>query len=516
MNGIQGIGSYAVERPQAAQAKTKPAVSQPETDVYSARKQPTAEAEKTRPFTKEAAGSLAEKYNVRSMSRNSYSRLLQELRDSGMISSKEFSEGYSGSGLPEEIAEALPFGEDEADFLRLLQKGAALCSEAPETGKPDGICARFYQIFQQIDAAGNGAEAETALPPQSSDPPPTTEAGRLLQLLRQDESFSKAVFGFSSHPLGRYTVKTMILESKELQDQVAQRMWYSAAQCNARYLNNPRGGAPVYLPKTPQGYDIKGMLLSGNAQTVGEVLFAYHDLLITKARTCGLTETERFLQPDAKALELRERGTFQERMQPVLDEIEQGFQEAGMTFDREKSYSFHLDTSTFTLSVSGGTEDENSLINQIVNTWSYSNLGKQTFHTIMDAFYSHRPDNMQYNPWMTDNLIFGDELLPKYGIANVPRAYTDKMRAFLPAYQLSRMDKRLKYQYGFGVNDLRYSKGKLAGSTDEITRFIEDPKNDFMKKAGYLYLELRKEYTVTPNFTEDIFVFENGKFSTKY
>ena len=80
---------------------------------------------------KAEARSLAEKYDVGCLSRNTYSLLLCDLRNAGLITPQEFSAGYGGT-LPHgtmEPAELLPLGDNEADFIALLEQYVRCCDE---------------------------------------------------------------------------------------------------------------------------------------------------------------------------------------------------------------------------------------------------------------------------------------------------------------------------------------------------------------------------------------------------
>ena len=78
------------------------------------------------------------------------------------------------------------------------------------------------------------------------------------------------------------------------------------------------------------------------------------------------------------------------------------------------------------------------------------------------------------------------------------------------------MDKKLKAQYGFGVDALEYRGGKIIGKTPEAQAVIDSDEGQFMKMSGYAFINLSKKYTGTPEFPDPVFVYENGKFQTTY
>jgi len=89
----------------------------------------------------EMASALASRYDVSNMTRSEYGNLLRELRDSGVISSKDFSVGYGGAvpyTVPDGVRmtmgdkddmglEPWPSDGRKADFTKLLQSCAKCC-----------------------------------------------------------------------------------------------------------------------------------------------------------------------------------------------------------------------------------------------------------------------------------------------------------------------------------------------------------------------------------------------------
>lgn len=181
-----------------------------------------------------------------------------------------------------------------------------------------------------------------------------------------------------------------------------------------------------------------------------------------------------------------------------------------MVFDESKSYSFHLDTSTFQFSVSGGTETGNALVEKVLNKSDYT--GNNVL-TALNAIYNHRHEDGSYNPWNADKLSC-KEGISTFGVASVSADYAQKMRQLFGAYGRCQTDKHLKTQYGFGVDDLEYRGGAIVGKTPEAKAAIA--QDDFMKNTGHSYLDMLKAYKGTPEFSGPIFTYENGKFQTTY
>lgn len=125
-------------------------------------------------LTSEAADSLAKKYDVKNMTRGEYGNLLKDLRDLGVISSKDFSVGFGGavpyngpSGLMigtsnDPGLDPWPFGQEKTDFTKLLRSCAQYCKNFSYSqnidGKGEEICSslsdsynRLLEIFDQIE-----------------------------------------------------------------------------------------------------------------------------------------------------------------------------------------------------------------------------------------------------------------------------------------------------------------------------------------------------------------------------
>lgn len=129
-------------------------------------------------LTPDMAAAFAERYDVKNMTRNDYGKLLQELRNFGVISSKDFSVGFGGAvpytepdGVQMTMGsvgsaglDAWPSGKDKADFTKLLRDCARYCTgfaskqEEDSDGKKMGNSLsdsynRLLGIFDQIDRA---------------------------------------------------------------------------------------------------------------------------------------------------------------------------------------------------------------------------------------------------------------------------------------------------------------------------------------------------------------------------
>ena len=265
------------------------------------------------------------------------------------------------------------------------------------------------------------------------------------------------------------------------------------------------------LPPSWRDINVKAMLLSSDELTQNSVFSGYESVLRDKAVTVGLSDTEKLLSASLEAVD-NANSTFDQKMNRIFDKVRSEFEANGMTFDENKSYSFYLDTSEFRFVVSGGTDEENDLIEKVLNTSNYS---EDNFTEALGAIYNHRQEDGSYLPWMVDTLRCKDAI-PVFGVVSVSLDYAQKMNQLFSAYDYCQMDKELKAQYGFGIDALTYQGGKIVGKTPEAQAVIDSDEGQFMKKTGYAYINLAKKYTSTPEFSDPIFVYESGKFQTTY
>lgn len=324
----------------------------------------------------------------------------------------------------------------------------------------------------------------------------------LTNQLRQDSTFSQYKSrDFRNHPVGRELATEIILADEGLQEQIAKKMWetlsWTADQRN--------------LPPSWRDINVKAMLLSSDELTQNSVFSGYKSVLRDKAVTVGLNDIEKFLSARLEAVD-NANSTFDQKMDRIFDKVRSEFEANGMTLDENKSYSFYLDTSEFRFVVSGGTDEENTLIEKVLNTSNYS---EDNFTEALGAIYNHRQEDGSYLPWMVDTLRCKDAI-PVFGVVSVSLDYAQKMDQLFSAYDYCQMDKELKAQYGFGIDALTYQGGKIVEKTPEAQAVIDSDEGQFMKKTGYAYINLVKKYTGTPEFSDPIFVFENGKFQTTY
>lgn len=339
------------------------------------------------------------------------------------------------------------------------------------------------------------------------------EIKRLTAQLKMDTSFvNDKSRHFISNPTGRALAKAIILSDESLQEDIAKMMWKDIAEANARKAGKPFS-KPLDLPSSYKEYDIKAMLSGRSEADQTQIFFEYSCILTKKAKTEGLNDTERLLGAEFERLELYSQGTFDDKMKPVQKNIEEGFAGLGLEFDKSKSYAFHLDTSTFKFSVSGGTDRENALIAQILNT---SNYMMDNLSTTLTALSFHRRDDGKYNPWMLDKVPCPEDNIPRHGVASASPSYTAKMQQLQSAYQWHHMDQSLKNRYGFGVEELQCQGGKVVGKTEEVSKIIDADRANFEKFMGDAYTRLVTKYTGTPVFTEPMFKFQDGKFSASF
>ena len=324
----------------------------------------------------------------------------------------------------------------------------------------------------------------------------------LAEQLRQDTSFSQYKRrNFMNHPIGRKLATEVILADEGLQEKIAENMWETQTWLVDK----------TDLPPSWRDINVKAMLLSTDEMLQNSVFVGFETVLRDKAATVGASSIEKLLSGRVEDVD-EANDTFDHKMNRIFDKVRLEFEANGMTFDENKSYSFYLDTSEFRFAVSGGTDRENTLIEKVLNTSDYSS---DNLFATLGAIRQHRQEDGGYVPWAIDNLRCKD-MIPVLGVVSVSTSYAEKMDQLFPAYDRSQMDKKLKAQYGFGVDALEYRGGKIIGKTPEAQAVIDSDEGQFMKMSGYAFINLSKKYTGTPEFPDPVFVYENGKFQTTY
>lgn len=531
MNTISGITSQSysaappVRQPEAGCPESTP----PKYDAYTSGAEcgATPTGGQMRKLTCEDAGKLAEKYDPQNMDRTQYTKLLAELRNTGIISEQDFSIGYAGI-LPGHTDDApvWPQNGDTIDFVKFLDQCVSCSADSADSQSLAETYSRLSAAFSQISDVKKSEEAPvepSAAEDDSLAGKYTDKALELYEKLKQDETFLNAAPSRNSGvtPDSRELVKEIILTDDALVESLAKEIWIYRAE-NNQYMM--KINHPEWLMRLPPDYtgivdELRSAMLCGSEEEQVSVCSQFDGFLAGKAKRERLTDVERLLSEFAEKCEKVTWQSFDERMEPVRDLMEKELQDAGYSLELDKTYRFYLDTETFTFSVTGGSEETNKLLADVINTHPIQTYKFDPLHTALMALYGSRREDLSYNPWQTDYLpkLYRDELLKQYGVASdVPDEYVKKMKQFMAAYQMSEIDKGMKWQYGFGLDDISYGGGTFTGKTEEIANDIRDMGNDFMKETGYAYQSTLKDYTGTPEFKEAVFVFENGKFRITY
>ena len=156
MNAIPGITRSGYTAAPVQYAARTEKVSKNDTDIFTTdiAKEKIPCVERQERISQEQVEVLSQKYDLRNMDRNQFSRLLAELRDSGVITSQEYSTAYAGT-LPQGVEQKpiLPFGKGKADFLQLIDQCARYCSDIPVS--PDNealtmVYTKLNTVFHQI------------------------------------------------------------------------------------------------------------------------------------------------------------------------------------------------------------------------------------------------------------------------------------------------------------------------------------------------------------------------------
>lgn len=269
-----------------------------------------------------------------------------------------------------------------------------------------------YQQYQSAPGAGSPASQ--------------ARIEALAEQLRKDTSFSQYKRrNFINHPVGRELATEIILADEGLQQKIAKTMWETLS-----WTAHQRD-----LPPSWRDINVKAMLLSSDELAQNSVLSSYGVVLNDKAATVGLNDTEKLLSAKAEEVDYA-NSTFDQKMNRIFDKVRSEFEVNGMTFDENKSYSFDLSTSEYRFIVSGGTDEENALIEKVLNTSSYT---EDNLLATLGAIRNHRQEDGAYVPWMVDSLRC-TEAIPVFGIASVSEDYAQKMDQLYSAYDYCRMD----------------------------------------------------------------------------
>lgn len=569
MNSIQGISNpkycIAAQTNKASSTTTTQSASRATADSYVPGDAWEVQNEaKTVMFTGAMATAMADKYNPTSMSRNEYTKLIAELRDTGVLSSQEYSIAYSGKLLPSDRQMAWPQGNETTNFTLFLCECKEQCNayvtdsgnilSGKEKSNAEEISATYTklsEIFTEIEQAQTTSLAEDASKTELSHFEATAavkeysdEVMRLYELLKQNEEYVAQAKKDTQipttdwdYPIRTQLVKELLLSDHELMEEFAMYTWEHDIEQNLYYMEcNATINTNYSLIEVERSYEerinnIRNKLHCGGEGGIKDVFTSLEGFLRRKASCTRLTEVEHLVFPMAASNERAEWYTFEERMKPVMDEVKKTFANAGLVFDSSKNYKFYLDTSGFTFAVTGGTEEENALFASVLNTNSTSgHVGLNPYKTTINAIRFARPDDMSYTPWELNSrsgnrfaefnakFFNMDKSIRKYGTAEVSANYTAKMNQFLAAYRRDTMDDNLHRRFGFGIEDFSYVDGQWIGKTDEITQLIESMNKyaDWDKQIGDAYRNLMREYTGTPVFEKAIFVFINGKLQLTY
>lgn len=543
MNTVQGIAgqSYTAKYVSKQMNKSAAAGTMNSQDRYICGSGSIPEEEQRKKLTDRQAEELAERYDLQNMDRSQFAKMLAELRDADVLTEQEFSVGYAGT-MPDyaDGAPVWPKDAKKTDFLRLIAECTEYCKKAcadsaDGNGTGNETLAKTYSNLNaalvKISSKQKGKEigAGESLPADEASDLKESPAAMygdkavaLYELLKQDQSFANNSWRHcTSNPVARELAKEVLLSDHSTMEIFAKELWIKRAQENQFRIENNYLDNLYYLPKDYTGVvdEIRSKLASGSEDDITEILSEYDAFLSRKAKQERLTDVERLLSGFAESHEKSTWQNFDERMESVQNLIKKDFNEAGYSFDANKTYQFYLDTKTFTFSVTGGTEDENALIANAINMHPTESYKFDPLHTTLMALYGSRREDLSYNPWQINSLSnsYKDNLLKKYGVAtDVPANYTKKMKQFIAAYQMHELDSNMKCRYGFGVDEISYMNGRLEGKTERAREYLAKLDDEIIREMGAAYRNILGKYTGTPEFESAVFVLENGKFKITY
>ena len=128
----QSRASSSLSRFNHGRVSASISAARTESDVYAPGQSAYSSLAEPKAMTGPQLSALSEKYNLHSLTRAQYGQLLKDLRDSGVITQKEFGDGYSGMVPGESTASALPCGQEHFDAVALMNELARRSAAATE------------------------------------------------------------------------------------------------------------------------------------------------------------------------------------------------------------------------------------------------------------------------------------------------------------------------------------------------------------------------------------------------
>lgn len=468
---------------------------------------------------KDVALDLAKRFEPSHMSRSQYSQLISVLRNAGVISSQEYSIAYGGCMPTTDLAAIWPHDGRKLNFSRFLYDCAQSCrkygldfpqgsDERAKSESMDTTYSHLHEVFSQIKDTDPASDVKAVSSPEAQK-----EVERLADLLRQDELFSQRHHSFTLYQPEQRLASAMIMADADVQAQIAKKL-------------------SVSIPK------MQSMLQGNNERDRGQVLLYYQHVLASKANAGKLTETEKLLSSDLERVNLGAQRTFDGKMEGIYEEISQEFQKHGLSLDDSKSFAFSYDASTRCFSVTGGTDEENNLVERVIN---YENQieGKFNLTRVFSALCKHRnievdeessrklqqlfiaDDKLGHDNYLKNRYGFGWEDIEHVGNGvfigktdEITKTIKDLGESFIMyggGSFLSEIHSKLISQYGFGLDEITVEKdGEIVGKTKEVDRLV--------KAAGEaLKKDIRHPGKIDiPIFDEPLFVLENGHFKAFY
>lgn len=123
---------------------------------------------------------------------------------------------------------------------------------------------------------------------------------------------------FISNPLGRELASTMILSDPDLQIQITEKMFGEVSKSSINSMLS--------------------MLQSHERELSNQVLCSFDSVMVEKAKTIGLTDTEKLLSIRYEQIDFASHATFNDKMASVLQDIKEAFDKEGLSFDSSKYF----------------------------------------------------------------------------------------------------------------------------------------------------------------------------------
>jgi len=462
---------------------------------------------------------------------------------------------------------------DGTDEAISVQKHSAEQTHAKEEHKPwktDAVdSAAHIETYNNYSSAGTHVDKVTAQQSTSTDSlskvpvasetvdgveidpetpnMPQTEADRLAQAFKESEAFVRMMekhqhaimVKVRELPEWRALGSQLIEDLSPKHYEILQKMlWTAIARTHEPQWHNEDArnfGVPVNkwqsklnrelpLKNNHQDYNLVDMWNGVGLKNSELMEFTMYNTVtmffMLKASAGYLDDNIRTFLPQVRFGEdSGPDATFENRMASIAEYVNQQFKEAQRTLTATDRFSISLN-SNFTFNVRGGSRDSNEFLQDVLN-----NAGGWLLTRVLDSIFNHRGENGEVPSWLesTGTVDFWRILAEDFGMGFIEASdeYLEWIDRLWTARARKQTDEWLFEEFGFGLDDLTFSNGRLSGRTQEITDVInsDDRFEQYLLSRRTLQSASIVDALRTPPDLDLSFIniiFEDGRFSIIY